>query len=428
MDLKRSAYAAALALSGFFWPLFAQTPLTADRAVALAVQNNLSLQRTKITADAKKRAADRAWNELIPAVSASSAASKYNAANSDWTATEKLSASLSLSPAVFTAMKQTKVDYEAGAIDYESAKKSLELSTRKSFNQLLLFKAQIEVYERKIETAKSQYDQTAAKAKVGQAPQLEVLSAQVAWETLKPNLRSAIVSYEDALDQFKLYIGLPVGTDLELAGSLDTSELESFLKANPVAGLSRLGDPDSVSVLRKSKELATVEKKAAAESAYLPTLALAYSAAPTYANDEWNDSGSFSATLSLKLDSFLPWSTTKETLDKYDDSIATYDSRIAEAQRSSEATIRSLKRSIEASLSKIDALVLNVTLAEKSYANYEEAYRRGTSDLQSLKDSGDALIEARASVLTERHALLDALLDLESELNLPFGDAGGAKK
>lgn len=419
MNGKLKAAVVALALAGAGAGTFAQTALTIDRAVEQALSSNLSLQRAKANADAKKRAADRAWNELIPTVSASSAAAKANAGGASWTATESLSASLSLSPAVFSAMKQTRTDYEAGLIGYENARRSLELSTRKAFNQLLLFKSQIEVYERKIETAKSQYDQTVAKAKVGQASQLEVLSSQVSWETLKPNLRSALVTYEDALDSFKLAIGMPVETRFELAGTLEAS-----IDPKAIAALVRSGDPADVVELQKSIEVAEIQKKTVAQAAYLPTLSLSYSTAPTYANGDWNDSGSFSAALSLKLDSFLPWSSTRESLDKYDDSIGEYRSRIAEARLNADAAVRSLKRSIEASHAKIDALLLNVSLAEKSYAMYEEAYRKGTSELQSLKDSGDTLAEARASVLSERHALLGSILELESALNLPFGSIG----
>lgn len=415
------AAVAALLIAGAL-PLGAQTTLTIDAAVESALRNNLSLQRTKLSADAKKRASDRSWNSLIPNVAAAGSAAKSNSgtgAAGDWIPSGSFSASVSLSPALVSAMKQAAVDWESGVIDYESAKKSLELSTRKAFNQLLLYSAQIEVYERKAETARSQYEQTSAKARVGQASELDVLSAQVEWEKLKPNLASARVSYESALDSFKLSIGLPVDAGISLAGTLETGTT-----AEAIAKLERNGDPEDVTAYRKALQLAEAQKKTASDKARMPYLSLSFSASPTYAADEWTDKGSFSASLGLDLDSFLPWSSAQETLDQYDDAIKSWTSRIAEARLSSDATVRQLRRSIEKSFSSIQALTLNVRLAEKSYAMYEEAFRKGTSDLQSLKDAGDALAEARSSVLQERYTLLNAILDLESELNVPFGTVG----
>jgi outer membrane protein TolC len=419
MHRKRFAAVCALAIAEAFGLLFAQTVLTMDQAVDWAVKNNLSLQRTLSAKDEKKRASDVSWNSLIPAVSASSAVSKANADGSKLIPAETISASLSLSPAIASSMKRARIDYESGAIDYEAAKRSLDLSVRKAFCQILLFKEQIAVYERKIETAKSQYDQTAAKARVGQASQLELLRAQVNWETLKPNLKNARVSYENTVDDFKQAIGAAPETDIVLEGTLAPRT-----SAAEIAKTERNGDPQNVVALRKSIELTQAEKQAASDRLLMPTLNLSYSAAPTYADDEWNDRGSFSAAVGINLDGFLPWSATKETLNKYEDTISSLSSRIIEAQRKSDTTIRQLRRSIEKSLNSIDALVLNVRLAEKSYAMYEESYQKGMSDLQSLKDAGDTLVEAKANVLQEQYALAASILDLEAELNVPFGTLG----
>lgn len=416
---KRFTAVCSLSIAGAFSLLFAQTSLTAEQAVEYAVKNNLSLQRTQLSAAAKKRASDLSWNALIPTVSASSAVSKANADGSDWIPSETLGASLTLSPATVSAMKSARIDYEAGLLDYQTARRNLGLSTRKAFSQLLLFKAQIEVYRRKIETAKSQYDQTAAMARVGQASQLDLLSAQVNWETLKPALEDALVSYENALDAFKLTIGMEAETDIALEGELAVNtDLDAMAKT------ARAGEPAEVETLRKSIESTKAQKKASSDQLLMPSLSLSYSASPTYANDEWNDAGKFSAAVTIKLDGFLPSSSTKETLNKYDDAVADFANRIAEAQRTAEATVRKLRRSIEKSLNSIEALSLNALLAEKSYELREESYRNGRSELQSLKDAGDTLVEARASVLQEQYTLAGAILDLEAELNVPFGTIG----
>lgn len=401
----------------------AQTALTADSAVELALRNNLSLQRTKISTDAKKRASDRAWNALIPTVTASGSVARQNEAtvgNPEWTPGYSVGATLKLSPSVVAAIEQARLEYESGALTYEQARRSLELAVRKAFNQLLLFSAQVDTAARTIETARSQYEQTAAKAKVGQASQLEVLSAQVDWEKLKPTLESAKVAYEGALDSFKATLGLAADQEVTLTGTLEPEAATPQLLT-----ATRAGENAGIVTLRKNLEVTEASKKATRDAALLPYLSLSYSKSPTYSNDQWSDKGSFSVSLGLRLDSFLPWSTTAESLNQFDDTIATLSNEITQQQRDSDTTLRQLRRSIEKSLASLQALKLAEQLAEKNYTMSEEAYRKGTLDLQSLKRAGDSLEAARLNVLEENYNLSGAILDLENELNLPFGSIEG---
>jgi outer membrane protein TolC len=173
-------------------------------------------------------------------------------------------------------------------------------------------------------------------------------------------------------------------------------------------------------------EATNASRKAVRDNALLPYLSLSYSAAPTYSSalDDWYDAGSFSAVLGLKLDGFVPFSSTQETLDQYDDSVRTIAVQIEEAKQSQQTTVRQLKRSIEKSFTSLEALKLNVELAAKSYELHQEAYAKGASDLQSLIASRDTLDEARLSVMQEQYTLANAILELENELNLPFGTIG----
>lgn len=399
--------------------------LTTEKAVQLAVTNNLSLERSKITADAKKRAADRSWNQLLPTLTARASETKANSDKlsgaNDWTPSGTLSASVTLSPSIIAGIEKLKLDYEAGTLDYGTAKRSLELSVRETFNQLLFYKAKIDIDRQKLETARTQYEQTTARAKIGQVPQLEALSAQVDWETLKPTLETSILNYQTAIDGFKNILGLPLDEEVTLDGQLATTAANDEVKmAEAVA------ESAAVTSLKKSLESTNAARKAVRDNALLPYLSLSYSAAPTYSSalDDWYDAGSFSAVLGLKLDGFIPGSSTQETLDEYDDSMKTIAIQIEEAQQSSRTTVRQLKRTIEKSFSSLEAQKLNVELAEKSYGLHQEAYAKGASDLPSLTNARDALDVARLSVMQEQYTLANAILELENELNLPFGTIG----
>ncbi|QQO09866.1 TolC family protein [Breznakiella homolactica] len=397
--------------------------LDVERAVALALENNLSLGRTKLETDGKKRTADRSWNSLIPTVTASGSVSHGTSLTGDlvpgrdeWTPGVSLSTSLNLSPSIVSNINKAKADYEAGVITYEAAKQDLELQVRKAFYQLLLLKANIGLTEQSIDTAQARYDQTANLARVGQASSLDELSARVDLENLKPNLRSAEARYENALDSFKQILGLPQDEEIALEGFLDDAAGTIRIEEIPVTGESY-----AIVSLRKSLEVTEAQKKAAWNQAYMPSLNLSWNTAPTYSNNDWSDNGQFSVRISLNLDSFLPWSSSREQIDSLNDSISNYESRIAEALMNSGNQIRQYQRTIEQSLENIAALRLNAELAERTYEMYETSYRNGTVDLQSLRSAGDSLLQARNKIQEEQYTLLSSILDLEKEINVPFG-------
>ena len=141
-----------------------------------------------------------------------------------------------------------------------------------------------------------------------------------------------------------------------------------------------------------------------------------------YMNDEWHDnSGSFSVTLGVNLDSYLPWSSAKTQIDDLNDSIKGAKLQLDEAKRGQQSRIAQQRRTIAKSRETIKALQLNVELAQSTYALYEDAYRKGAADYQRLRDAADSLSQAQNQVQQEQFNLVSALLDLEKELNLPFG-------
>jgi outer membrane protein TolC len=154
---------------------------------------------------------------------------------------------------------------------------------------------------------------------------------------------------------------------------------------------------------------------------YIPSLRFSWNSNPLYRNEAWDDSsGSFSVSLGINIDSFLPWSAAKTQLDTLDDSIQSSQLQLAESWRTREDRIRQYERTINQTRETIEALTLNVELAESTYTMYEEAYRQGAADYQSLRNAGDSLLQAKYQVQQESYNLIAAVLDLEKELNIAF--------
>ncbi|QQO07456.1 TolC family protein [Breznakiella homolactica] len=423
---KKGIVLICIAIFGAATALSAETVLNVEDAVTLALENNLSLSRTKIETDGKKRTADRSWNSLIPTVSASALISHPTSITDDltpvmdeWKPGFSVSAGLNITPAMFSAIKMTKSNYEAGLVSYETAKQELELQVRKAFYQMQLLKASVSLIEQNVETAQSRYDQTVSLARVGQVSRLDELSAKVDLENLKPTLLSAQAQYANALDSFKQILALPAEEEIVLAGVL-----EDAVSTIDTSNIRRNGESYMVLSLRQNLEVLELQKKTMWHQAYMPVLSLSWNTSPIYSDylDSWNDSsGSFSVALSFSLDNYLPWSSTRENIDAVNDSLKTTQSMLTEAQMTADNTIRQLTRTIEQSLQSLDVLNLNVELAEQTYDMYLESYQNGTADLQSLRSAGDSLSLAQNQVQQELYTLLSTVLDLEKELNVPFG-------
>jgi len=416
--------------------------LTVDEAVRIALDNNLSLQRSALNLNTTRRTADRSWNTLLPTVSVGALVSHPTSITGEvlprqtmspdgrpqdrevWTPGFSMSAGLTLSASIIENIKKTQADYEAGLLNYEAMRQELELSVRKLFYQILLFDANRELANQNFSSAQARYEQTAGLVRVGQTPRLDELSARVDMENLRPSVRNAEILYENSLDTLKTILGIPADTLIKLDGDLVIVDDISGLKTDDLfAPISSSNGSLEASRLMASIRSMEAQRNAVRNGAYIPTLRLSWTSTPMYnlQHQYWNDNGSFSISLGFNIDNFLPWSPAKTQIDNLNDSIRATEIQLTDSLRNQENRINQNIRTIERILESLEAMKLNVELAQSTYVMIEEAYGRGAVDYQRLRNAGDSLDQANYRLLSEQFNLVSALLDLEKELNIPFG-------
>ena len=410
--------------------------LTIDAAVQLAMENNLGLKRSAIDLGTRKRLADRSWNSLLPTVGVGAMVSHPTSITGEivprqtmgphglqdrdvWTPGLSLSAGLNLSTSVIENIRKAQADYEAGLLSYEAVQQELELAVRKLFYQILLLDANRKLTIQNFESAQSRYEQTVALVRAGQAPRLDELSARVDMENMRPIVISAEIFYENALDSFKTILGIPAETAIKLDGDLSIGITRDFFSA-------RTDSNESLEVSRLLASIRSMEaqRNSVRNSAYIPTLRLAWNSMPLFNRQHqyWNDSnGAFTISLGFNVDNFLPWSNAKTQIDTLNDNIRATEVLLDETVRNRENRISQHMRTVERILESMEAIKLNVELAQSTYEMVEDAYRRGAADYQRLRAAGDGLEQANNRLLQEQFNLVAALLDLEKELNIPFG-------
>jgi outer membrane protein len=358
---------------------------------------------------------------LVPSIDVGTGVTRSSVSESK-TYYGSVSASLSFSPALFSSIEKTQLQYEAGKIDRETALRDVELSVRKAFYAIIYEREYVAQLEKSVETAQLQFTQTAAKQKAGLVPEVDLLSAQVALENLKPSLESARISLANDIESFKHMLGIEQAETISLDGSLDDAMLIGEIIFTNVSGTS-----SAVALLEKSLEIAKATKTGTLAGMYLPTVSLSYVYKPTAADlsgSTWTDSGYVALSASIALDNFLPFSSGAESIRDAGDLVFDLELRLADARISETLERESLARSIEQSRSAIKARKLSLTLAERNYELTNQAYRSGTKDILSLQDSADSLKEARVALLKDSYALLSAVLDLEYAMSVPFGTLG----
>jgi outer membrane protein len=402
-----------------------ETLLDIETAVRIAIEKNLSLERSRMESAAAKRKYDRSWNSVIPSLGAGLTAAHPTSITGSlppetdvWTPGFSLSASLQLSPSIITDIKQTKEDYELGALNYAAARQDLEFQARRLYYHLLLLQANTELMEQNAADAQSRYEQILALQRTGQASNLDELSARLDVQTQHTNTRSAMTAYANALDSLKNLLMIPPEENIILQGDLRTLSVTEVYAQTETPGASL-----SIGALQKTISSLETQHRGLRISSYAPSLNFSWNASPAYngKTNNWTDNGQFFITLSMNLDSFFPWSRTKEQIDSLGDSIALQRNLLQESIMSRQNTVRTLRRNITQSEEAIETLRLNVALAEETHRTYEDAYRRGAADLQSVHSARNNAQLAENQLLSEQYNLAAAFLELEKELAVPFG-------
>ncbi len=440
--------------------------LTADEAVQYAFEHNLNLAASRIDEEIKRRQSDYAWNRFIPQVQVSGRMSRANTESTAsglapveisfagydsegnpifeqvstfeetlprWSASGSLEASLQLNYAMFEAIRGTRIELRAGRISTQQAKAKLERDVRKSFYNLLLMQRNIELMKERINAAQRRFEQAQINYENGMVPELTMLSARVSWENMKPQLRELELGYRQALQGFKMNLGLDLQREVELEGSIEASAID--VEAERLIDNYLTERLDIRSLVTNVENLES-RLKAIKLRTFTPNVILGFTMDPAFQGDPLDESwfdgdkwsqqrGGLSLTIAMSLDGFLPWSSTQIDMREMEDNIKKTRIRLLQSIRAAEMEIRSTVRSLKKSRDSLETLQLNVERARRAYQMAEEAYNAGSRELLEVQNAEIELKNARLEVLKERYNYIKALLDLEYALNTDLEELRG---
>jgi outer membrane protein TolC len=409
--------------------------LTADAAVALALENNLSLQSESLSLSIKERTKETAWNAFVPEISAGGGMNYSQLLLSDpdplyvqndktWTVSGSLSANLRLNAGVGTGIKQYQIDYEAGLLSYEDARKKINRDVRNKYFNIITMDANLKLKQMDITLAQKRYEQARENYKNGLISELDMLKAQVTVENTKPEYNSLLTSYRSALMNFKLVLGIPGTVELAMTEGLDMITLYR-LDADALIDRYSAKRMDVLQI-NKSIESLKNKRKLQSQSERTPWLTLSSSwgtrvpdglNGDNWKQEVWQDSATIGLNLSIPLDGYIPGSSTYVTLENLDKEIQKLVLQRQQIYDFAEIEIRSLVMTLQNSIDTIDTYTLNVDLAKKSFDLTTEAYNLGTRELLDVETAQSELMSASQNVLREKYNYKTKLLDLEYAIN-----------
>ena len=430
----------ALALSAMF-ALNAQEDgnvrkITIEDAVILAADNNISLKRQKISLETLERKNNTSWNSVSPSASLSAGLSKpldeivtepseaVKKNRNDYTYSVGASVSLSLTPSLYTSIRDAKLKYESGKTSYEDAVRQIELNVRKLFYSLIYTQENINLQKRNMETARLRYENNRDKYNRGQLSELDLLQSQYSYESQRPSIESAEISYQNSIASFKQTLGIPQNQKIELSGSLyDGLPPDSFTISKTVDDLPSIKKIQSSIDQQKNSLMAT------RFSAYGPSVSASWSWGLN-GNDKTDElkkhseNHSLSLNLRIPLDGYLPWSNGSNNIAAQKANLKDLELQLENEKTSAELSLQNSIKNILQKQSQMEMLDRNVELAQKSYDMTLTAYNHGSRDLLTLQNASDSLLKAKTDRESHIYNLICAVMDLENTLGIPFGSLG----
>jgi outer membrane protein TolC len=406
----------------------AVTGLDLKSAVALALENNLTVKNNRIDLKNSELSLANIWNQFMPGVNLSgSVGQRQGGANQNPSTANSLgfgvSASLTLKAAMIYNARQYVLDYQSGKISLAKARTELSYTVKKTYYNLVLLQEQLALMDKQIQKAKSDYELTLSKYNKGMVSEIDKLKSQYAYMSLVPDYSSMQNQYTSLLMGFRQMLGLKDGTEIRLTDQIPEIMNIDYEK---LAHLSVTNNPDILLLMQnlKSDENAVALRQAS----LIPSVSLSYSLSTSFAEDftradlfdgdNWIGAGSLNLSVSVPLDPFFPYSATQVQIETDRNNVEIrrneIQDQIEQKQLSMVTDILKLKQ-IEG---YIDTLKINAQIAEQTLHLVDLSYNAGLKSFLDLQDAENNLFDAQLKLLDARYQYVTTYLDLKYILNV----------
>lgn len=406
--------------------------VTLKEAQALALEGNATLRAQRLALDAARRASQSRWNSFLPGInlggsvsnshtildgSSSAGAGTPAAGGNNWSWGISGGVSLSLTAGIPVQMQLAALGYEIAQTNYQLQLQTVMASVASSFYNLMAEAKNLSVLEDNLELTRSQYEQARQNYNRGLASELDMLRSQYAYVSAQPELEKAQFKYQSNLAAFQLLLGIQetvVPGDAFQLVQLQLPDTQQLVQDY------REGRHDVVQK-RQLLRQAQLTKTSQTLAARAPSVGLSESlrfSPPGERDDGPSVTGSFSVSVSIPVEGFIPGSAKSLSLQQVADTVTAaqlnLDTTLAQAQQDIETKVAEVGQLWHA----IDIARLNVSIAERSYQLSQEGYRAGLVSQTDLETSRQQMVSAQLAASSSQSQYLVGVGNLANALGL----------
>jgi len=400
--------------------LQSETELSLERAVSLALENNLSLKKSEIDLTTSGYSAKRLWSEVFPGINANASMGYSNSMigdtapnNSGFRYGMGLGISLALNAGIPYSMKNIKLAHQANLLKYEDASNQLSIQITKYFHSLIMEKNNLSLLEEILNLAQKQYDNSSVSFRNGLVGELSLTQSRLALENARYSLSAAKTAYTNNMSDFLAMLGLSDANVL-LTGEINIIRIEADAEALINEHLPKR--PDIVSAAREIERLQNAQKQSSL-SQRAPSLNLSV---------EWNisdfspvtDNISATARLNIPIDPWIPGTSKDQSIKRAGDSVEKAKLDLTMTEDAAKKQIRSLAALLHNSWDSITIARLSLEAAQRGYVLTEYGFNNGTVESLTLEDARNNMANARQRLLQSELSYFNMILDLSAALNM----------
>jgi len=406
--------------------------LSLDDAIKQGLEHSLDLKKRLIDLSTAEYSVSRRWSEVFPAISGTLGASYSSRlfsgdgfeANKDGVGNSAgLGLNMTLSAGIPYTLKDIKLAYQARLLNYEDARKRIELQITKIFFSLIADRDNLASLDYTLQLAQRQYERDQVAFNNGLVGELALMQSRLGLENARYNLSAARLVYTNRMGDFLSQLGVAQGADTTFADTALEGKIEIIkIEADPEQLIREYlrQRPDIMSMRQEIERLENAEKQTTF-SAKAPSLRLAA---------EWNsrsfdpfaDTLSGSATITIPIDPWIPGTARNQSVRGAKNAIDKARLDLQDAEDAAAAQIRSLAASLRNSWDSIEIARLSLGVAERGYELSEQGFRNGTVESLKLEDARNNLVNARQRLLQAELSYFNMILDISAALNLSWKD------
>lgn len=429
--------------------------LTLEKALSLALKNNISLKRDMLVLNASERASRHSWNSLLPSVTVSAIddvelpdlkrPANYELENPDLKdeKTGKVfrnniglegKVAVTLSSSYFASKDKAKLDYDAARISYEESISETLSQVKEKYFSLILEKQNLEFLKENLESAESQAKQNEVRYRKGTLSEMENLSSKATYEKLKSEFKAQENTYKSNLLSFLRFLGIELLSETQnaekysLSGTLEefVEKYDSFFNENKKSELVQIinaGNTPAIINLKKQMEVAQKQVSIQRHNAFGPSLNLAYTVNPVFAgSDKGRVKQSAYIGISLPLENYLPFSKGADAIRDAQDKVDELSYSIKEKSQDMNADFSNIVENLVQKEESVSAFKGLVNLSQKNYDAVYYSYSKGMTEHLSLKTAAKEKLEAKLNLQSEFLEMLKLYISLEkiSGIQLPL--------